>query len=47
MADAVASCQVEHRSCRLTAADHEQEVGVGSIECRDAEVGERVPDGAG
>ena len=29
----------------LAAADHEQEVGVGSVERRDAEVGERVPDG--
>ncbi len=47
MAAAVASCLVENRACRLAATDHEQEVGIGSIERRDAEVGESVPDGAG
>ena len=38
---------VEHRSCRLAAADDEQEVGIGRVEGADAEVGEHVADGAG
>ena len=36
---------VEHRSRRFAAADHEQEVGVGSVERPDAEVGEGMADG--
>ena len=47
LADAVPVRLLEHRSRRLAAADHEQEVGVVRIEGADAEVGEHVSDGAG